>query len=65
MSTVTEATYEIVPARRPALMGFYEGFYVYKNGNILNDVTGKERWFKTRASARKRISREKRGKFHA
>ena len=56
----------------PALTGTYtytiveaDGyFYIDRNGVYLTDRNGRARVFATRVSARKRISRERRGNFH-
>ncbi len=63
----TEVTYEIVPAMSVALTGAEntDGFYVLADSLHLMHPNGKPRWFATRASARKRISREKKGNFHS
>lgn len=41
------------------------GFVVLRNGFELRDADGWARIFRTRNSARKRISRERRGNYHA
>ena len=40
-------------------------FYVTRNGTYLTDKNGVARAFASRNAARKRISRERRGSFHA
>jgi len=58
------ATFEIIPARTTSPDGYDPGgFNILMNGSLLVNRYGDVRWFATRASARKRITRERRGDF--
>ena len=57
--------FEIIRARTTGPNGYDpQGFSVLINGSLLVDSKGQTRVFATRASARKRISRERRGNYH-
>jgi hypothetical protein len=43
---------------------WFGNFYIQRNGFTLTSSRGWTRYFRTRNSARKRISRERRGDFH-
>lgn len=58
------ATFEIVPVRLPGPSAYQtDAFTVTMNGEPLRNRNGNVRYFATRASARKRITRERRGDF--
>jgi hypothetical protein len=57
-TTPSNDVYEIVPSATTS------GFNVTRNGLFLRTSFGGARVFATRAGARKRISREKRGDLH-
>ena len=56
-TTIEQPTYAIVSNGAGA-------WNVLVNGEVLTDSTGMPRTFNTRATARKRISRERSGNFH-
>lgn len=47
------------------IIPFYERYAIEVDGNLLRDSAGEVRSFATRNAARKRVSRERRGNFHA
>jgi len=56
-TTTTTATYEVVTE--------FGSFFVLKNGEYLRDKTGAAYKYNSASGARKRITRDRSGNFHA